>query len=319
MNIRQISAIMLLFATAAVFYGCKNEENITTGMVETTEIDVASKIPGRIDTLYFDEGDPVKKGAVIARMESKEMDAKVEQAKGVMIAARSKMEMAEKGARPEEKEAVEKLNLQAKYQYELAQKTYDRFLKLYEDSVISRQEFDQIEFKYKAAYEQYLAADAKLRMVNKGARDEEKEAAEALFHQAENAYNEALAYQQELSVKAPVSGELYKKIADQGEVIASGYPLFSVIVPGDAYVIVQLREDRMNGIKKDDVVKGTVAALGNKKLEFKVNYISPMADFATWKPTNMKGDFDLKTFEIHLKPVKPVENLRPGMTVNINL
>jgi HlyD family secretion protein len=44
-----------------------------------------------------------------------------------------------------------------------------------------------------------------------------------------------------------------------------------------------------------------------------------MADFATWRPTNQKGEFDLKTFEVRLYPVEPLEGLRPGMTVNIKL
>jgi HlyD family secretion protein len=44
-----------------------------------------------------------------------------------------------------------------------------------------------------------------------------------------------------------------------------------------------------------------------------------MGDFATWKPTNQKGDFDLKTFEMHLYPVSPIKELRPGMTLNFNI
>jgi len=44
-----------------------------------------------------------------------------------------------------------------------------------------------------------------------------------------------------------------------------------------------------------------------------------MADFATWVPTKAKGEFDMKTFEIHLKPVHPVKGLRPGMSIEIHI
>jgi HlyD family secretion protein len=44
-----------------------------------------------------------------------------------------------------------------------------------------------------------------------------------------------------------------------------------------------------------------------------------MADFATWKATNQKGDFDLKTFEVRLKPEQPLQGLRPGMTVHVKM
>ena len=55
--------------------------------------------------------------------------------------------------------------------------------------------------------------EAKYEMVMKGAREEEKTAVEALYHQAENVYNEALAYHKELTITAPVEGELSKRIA----------------------------------------------------------------------------------------------------------
>jgi HlyD family secretion protein len=156
-------------------------------------------------------------------------------------------------------------------------------------------------------------------MVMKGARYEEIEGAEALYHQAENAYNEALAYHVELNLVAPAAGEISKRISDNGEVIASGYPIFTIINPNDSRVVLQLKEDQMAQIKNHKSYYGKVPALGSGTYEFTVTYISSMADFATWKATNQKGDFDLKTFEIHLKPKNHIDGLRPGMTVQIDL
>ena len=290
---------------------------ILTGMVEVKEIDVASKIPGRIDTLYVQKGDSVHKGQVLARLESKEIEAKVAQARAVMEAARAKWDMAKRGARPEEKEAVEKLYLQAKHQFEFAQKTYERVQKVYRDSVISAQQLDEVTFKYNAAKEQMEAAKAKYEMVLKGARKEQIRAAEALFHQAEGAYREALAYLQETRLTSPVNGRVQDLVADQGEIVAAGYPIITLIRPRDVWVVLQLREDQLHGLKLGQTFEGAIPALGNKQVRFRVDYIAPMADFATWKATNQKGDFDLKTFEIHLRPIKPVGGLRAGMTVRI--
>jgi HlyD family secretion protein len=66
------------------------------------------------------------------------------------------------------------------------------------------------------------------------------------------------------------------------------------------------------------IFKGVIKA-GNKKEKFQVYFIAPMGDFASWKPTNQKGDFDLKTFEVRLKPMNKISTLRPGMSVNIEL
>lgn len=310
--------IAIIAALVLIIKSLGKEEYVITGIVETTEIDVASKIPGRIDSIFVKEGDSVKHGDFLAKLESKEMDAKVEQARGMMEAARAKMQMAQNGARKEEKEATEKLYNQAKYQFEYAQKTWTRFQSLYKDKVISTQERDEVEFKFNAAKEQMEAAKARYDMVMKGARPEEIEAAQSLFHQAENGYNEAVAYHKELCIKAPADGEISKRISDPGEVINSGYPIFTILQPSDSYVVLQIREDKMKDIQKGKIFIGKIPAL-NRTEEFEVTYIAPMGDFATWKPTNQKGEFDLKTFEIHLRNRNQINGFRPGMTVNISL
>ncbi len=294
-----------------------NEEIIITGMAEATHIDIASKIAGRIDSILVNEGENVQKGQTIAIIRSKEIEAKLDQVKSVMDAAYSKLQMAINGARPEEKEMAEKLYLQAKYQFELTETTYLRFLKLYNDSLISAQEKDKIEFQYKSAKEQMDAAKAKYEMVLKGARNEEILMAEANYRQAENSFREVLAYEEELSIISPISGELSKKITDRGEIVAAGYPVFTVTDLSDIWVTLQVREDRMQYFRKDAIFSGRVPALGNKSFEFYVSYISAMGDFAVWKPTNQKGDFDLKTFEVRLRPKGKIEGFRPGMSVNI--
>jgi HlyD family secretion protein len=293
-------------------------DNYVTGIVETTTVDVASKIPGRIDSLLVKEGAFVKKGEILARLESKEIDAKTGQAEAAVQAAFYKFRMAQNGARTEEKEAVLKQYNQAKHQFELAEKTWKRISSLFEDKLLSTQEKDQYEFQYKAAKEQMEAAKAKYDMVISGARFEELKMAESLYEQAKNTLLEVEVYKGECFIKSPVGGQVYKRIVEQGEIIASGYPVFSIIQPEDSWVTIQLREDKMNSIKNGDTFEAAIPAL-KKNATVQVTYIAPIGDFANWKPTRQKGEFDLKTFEIRLKPVNPIPELRPGMTVNINL
>ncbi|HEX2977314.1 MAG TPA: biotin/lipoyl-binding protein, partial [Bacteroidales bacterium] len=174
------------------------EQELLSGTVETRHIDVASKIPGRLDSVLVNEGDMVRKGEILAFLESKEMEAKVEQARGAMKAADAKYAMARNGARPQELAAAEKAYLQAKTQVDFLEKTSKRISNLYSDSVVSSQEFDQIQTQYNAAKELADAALAKYDLVKEGARSEDKTAAQSLFYQAENAYREATAYAEEL-------------------------------------------------------------------------------------------------------------------------
>lgn len=318
-----IIALPLILAVMAIAYliisSSGDDKKVITGLVEITDVDVASKIPGRIDSIFVNEGDFVKKGQILAKLQSKEIDAKVEQSKGQLEAAKFKYQMALNGARPEEKDAVKKLYLQAKHQFDLAEKTWNRMYKMYQDSVISSQEKDVYEFQYKAAMEQMLAAKSKYDMILKGTRYEEIEMAKGLLYQAENGLKEAMAYQDEIYIKSPIDGELQKKVVDSGEVLSAGYPVFTILDLNDVWVTIQLKETDMNSIKIGNHYKGRITALGNKEYTFEVTYISPMGDFANWRPTNQKGDFDVKTFEIRLRAKEKIDGLRPGMTVNIEL
>ena len=163
------------------------------------------------------------------------------------------------------------------------------------------------------------AARAKYQMVLKGARKEQIKAAEALFHQAENAYKEALAYQQETRLTSPITGRVQNLVADAGEIVAAGYPIVTLVNPEDCWVVFHLREDQLSGLKEGNTIEGFVPAL-NKEMTFTITYLSDMADFATWRATNQKGDFDLKTFEIHARPQEQNKDLlRAGMTVRLKL
>ncbi len=292
---------------------------ILTGMVEATEIDVSSKIPGRIDSVVVSRGDHVVKGQLLFTIQSREVDAKVEQARALRDAAQAKYDMARNGARPEEREGAEKLFNQAQAQFDLAEKTWNRVHALFTDSVVSTQEKDQIEFQYKAAREQRDAAKARYEMVKSGARSEEIRGAEALFRQAENGFAEALSYQSETHIYSPLEGEISKLIVDPGEMVASGYPIVTVTKSPDQWIVLQVREDLMKKFSMGASIDADIPALSLSAVPLKVAYIAPMADFATWRATNQKGDFDLKTFEIQLRPALPIAGLRAGMTARVKL
>ncbi|GAB1350561.1 HlyD family secretion protein [Ignavibacteriales bacterium] len=313
---------VILIITGAIFMG-KSEETtkktIITGMVEARDIDVSSKIAGRISNIYFEEGATVIAGDLLASIKSKELEAKVGQAENLKNAAQAKYKMALNGARPEEKEAVEKLYNQSKYQFDLATKTWNRMQNLYNEQLISAQERDVYEFQFKAAEEQMMAAKAKLDLVLAGARPEEKEMAKSSFMQAESGVSEVLAYQEELSIKAPVSGELKKKIVDVGEITSAGYPIFTILDLSDVWITLQLKETMLEATKKGAIIKGKIPAFSNKEYEFEVFYISPMGEYANWRPTNQKSDFDIKTFEVRLRPKDKSLKLRPGMSVNFEM
>ena len=308
-----VAVVMLIFSS--------NDKNdgIMLGMFEAPTVNVSSMIPGRVKEVMVDEGDRIEKNQLIFTLETKIMDAKVGQAEGLVNAAESVMKKAKTGAREEQKQALLNQYKMAKSQFDFAEKTYKRFQLLYADSIISEQEMDEMTFKYSAAKDAMNAAKALSDMAEKGLRKEDIQAAEAVYMQAKNVYDEAMAFYEQLDIKAPVSGLVSSKIAEEGEVMAPGFPVITIMIPEKIYAVLNVREDKLSFFKKGKHLTGVVPGLGGEEVEVVVSYIAVMPDFATWAPTKDKGEFDLKTFEVRLKPVNQNEDLRPGMTIRIKM
>lgn len=297
----------------------RDAKGVYVGLFETTQIRVSSEIPGRIDSIHVHLGDQVTKGQLLATIESEVLDAKVQQAKGMYSAAESVKNKADKGARDEEILAVKNKWDMAKSQYAFAQKSYDRLNELYRDSLVSGQQMDEMTFKRDAARDQMNAAEALYQMAVEGARTEDKMAAKGQLTAVEGKVKEAEAFYKELLIHAPISGEVSGKMAEESEVIPAGYPVFTIQKLEEIHAVLYVREDHMANFPKGGTLTGRLPAFDDRELDFEIRYIAPMADFADWTATADKGRLDMKTFEVHIYPKQRIEDLRPGMSVNIFL
>ena len=287
---------------------------IVQGEVEATQVRVAAKIYGRVDSIFVKEGSSVLRGQVMISLDSPEIDAKLEQATAAKRAAGSQKEKAFFGARKEEIQAAYNIWQTAKAQSDYAQKTFERISKLYQDGVVSAQKLDEAEAKSNAAEQQTKAAKASYDMAFTGARIEDKEAASALVDQASGAVSEVEAYLEETNLKTPINGEVSEIIPHRGELVSPGYPIINIVDLNDVWVTFNLREDFLANIKMGSKLVASIPAIGNREVELTVNYINALGSYATWTSTKASGDFDMKTFEVRAIPVDKVEGLRPGMS-----
>ena len=309
-----LAALVILF-----LHSREDEPLIFVGMIETKTVNAASLLPGRVDTLLVGPGDVVHRGQLLALMNDHILEAKVGQAEGMVKTAQSTSSLIKKGVREEQKQAAKnQLNI-VENEFKFAETNYKRYETLYADSIISNQEFDVIRLRYEAAKDQLEIARNIYKIAINGSRKEEVNAAEGQYETAFSIYEEAEAFRNELFIYSPVDGEISDQIAEEGEVVGPGYPIFTIIIPSKNYALLQVREDCMPYFKKGTKYLLLFPALNNEKYEFQVHYIAPMADFANWEPTDLKGSFDLKTFEIHLKPASLIKDLRPGMTFRLEI
>jgi len=315
-TVRAATAALLASAALLLSSGCRRPD-LVQGEVEAAQVDVSAKIPGRVAEVFVDVGQKVKKGEVLARLESPEISAKLDQASAARAAASAQSAKADRGAREEEIRAAESQWQRAEAAAALAKTTWERLERLSRDGVVPAQRRDEAEANWKAARAAADAAKAVHDMALAGARREDRDAAAAVVRQAQGVVSEVEAYLGETTLVASRDGEVSARNVEPGELTAPGYPVVTLVDLSDAWVVFNLREDRLADLKVGDHLDARIPALG-REVELRVTNLAPLADFATWRSTSASGGFDLKTFEVRARPVAPVDGLRPGMSAVVD-
>ena len=284
------------------------------GMVDARTISVSAKVPGRLAELKVREGDVLKAGDTVAVIAIPEIEAKLVQVKAQERAAQAREDLANTGARVQEKDAARADWERAKAALTLASKTYERVDALYREGLIPAQRHDEATAQLAAARKVTEAAAAKLSAVDEGARVEDKAAAKALVDQARGGVSEVSSLASESIVKTPAAGEVTRIVMEEGEVAPAGFPLVLVTDLSDKWVVFNIREDELPGVEVGTVLKGFIPAV-NRTVELKVTWINPRGEYAVWRATRQSTGYDLRTFEVRARPAEELPALRPGMTV----
>lgn len=304
MNKKNIIFIFLIIVGIFTGFGiyAYNQANtlILQGEAEVKTIDLSSKVVGRVLKINVQKGDSVKKGDVLIELDTPEINAKAEQADAMLALAIAQQEKINNGTR-EEQIGMAKAN------FDVAKKTYERMTRLHNEGVIPTQKLDEVAAKYQAAKEQYT-------MLVNGAQKEDKLSAEANVRRAKGANSEVSSYLKENKIISPIDGVVTEINVEESELVAAGFPIVTVVDNNDCWITFNLREDLLSKIKNGTEFDVTLPALGEKPVRVKVNYISVMGNFANWRATKAKGDFDMKTFEVRAIPVESQKDIRAGMS-----
>ena len=309
------AAVVIIVALIG-FFALGRDPEIIQGQVEVTEYRVSSKVPGRILELRVKEGDYVKVGDTLAILDAPEVRAKMEQAQSAESAAAALELKAQNGARKEQIQGAFSVLQQAKAGLEIAEKSYNRVQRLYDEGVMSAQKRDEAYANYKAMEAQCKAAQSQYDMAKNGARMEDKLAASAQVGRARGAVQEVNSYIHETVQIAQREGEVSDVYPKVGELVGTGSPIMSIAVMQDMWGTFNVREDQLNGMQVGTEFDAFVPAF-DKTVKMKVYYLKDQGSYAVWKATKANGQYDLKTFEVKARPVEKLEGLRPGMSLII--
>lgn len=326
-NTKKVNKPVLLSAAAVAcllvlgvgfWMGTHPSEEPLYGVMQAKTVDVAAKVTGRVETLPVHEGDTVSAGQLLMTLDIPEVEAKLKEVEALKSAATARQSLVDEGARPQEIRAAKAQMQRAQAGQELAQKTFNRVHALYREGLISKQKHDEALAQKKSADELLAAAKEQYDIALTGARTQEKQAATALTAQATGGVEQVESLVKEKNVTSPIGSEISRIYVEIGEVAAAGLPLATLVDLSDQWAVFNIREDDLPKITKGAVLSAEIPALNAKNVQFKVYFINPRGDYATWRATRQSSGYDLRTFEVRARPVQPVSDLRPGMSVIVN-
>ena len=284
--------LIALILASGLYWYVQKMKYVTTddAYVDANKLNLSPQIMGRVLALYADEGDAVRKGQLLAVLDSSDMVARLQQAETSLKVARLGIDL-------------------AKVRLEQAQINFDRAAVQYKGNVIPKARYDNLVKALQAAKVQYAMAqskistlDAQIRVIKTG-----------LLH---------------TKLYSNISGMIAKRWILAGDVVAPGQTIFTIYNLKNIWVTAMLKETDLNKIALGDTVSIHVDAYPETKFSGRIFQIgsNTAALFSLIPPDNASGNFTKVTQRIPVKiSIKPVGKaklkygLLPGMSVEIKL
>ncbi len=306
--------IVALLLALGLWLASKPANPPLQGEVDADTVNVATKALARVETIDVEEGDRVKAGEQLATLSSPEIANGQRQAQAALDSARAAQALTDEGARAEDVDSLKATWLATQAAADLAKVTAARAERLYAQGVIAAQRRDEAVAARKSSARTAQAAEAQYRKALAGARSETKDIAAAQVRIAAAGAATAAALEQETKLISPISGEVSKRLVEPGELVSPVLPTIQVTDIDHPYVTVNLPEDQYQGMKKGRMLNGRVPAL-RRTIAFRVSHIAPQGEFATFRADRQSRGYDVRAFEVKLRPAERGPELRPGMSV----
>ncbi|HWQ69862.1 MAG TPA: HlyD family efflux transporter periplasmic adaptor subunit [Patescibacteria group bacterium] len=291
---------------------------MANGTIEGTEVEVSSKLPGRLAQLLVKEGDQVQANQVIARLDTSEIEAEVAQAQAALARAEAQLKEQLAGSRLQEIEEMRANLQQAEDNLKLAKDEWGRFDNLFKEGAISAQERDRAKNSVEIAQSQVKASQERYTLVRIGPRSEVIEAARHERDRAKAALGMAQVRLRDSTILAPLSAIVLTKRAEQGEIVNPGFPIVILIDPEDLWLRVYIPESEIGLVSIGQAAAVTVDSFQNRRFEGKVVEISSKAEFTPHTVQTKKERVNL-VFGVKIRLNNRERLLKPGMPADTEI
>jgi HlyD family secretion protein len=299
--------------------GAAGNEVGASGTVEATDADLGFQMAGRVLQLSVAEGDAVRAGDELARLDTRELDAALEGARAQLDAAEARMSELVQGARPQEVLTAEAAVRGAATRAAEARLERDRATTLFAGGAVSRQALDRAESALQVATATLQQAEEQLALVREGPRTETIRAQRAAAAQARANVARAEAVLGNAIITAPFDGVVTVRHREVGEAVTPGAPVLTLLDPNDRWVRIYVREDQMGLLRIGLGAEIIADTYPDRVYTGDVVFIGSEAEFT---PRNVQ------TAEERIKLVYPVKvritgdpnfELKPGVPADVTL
>ncbi len=309
--------ILILIAGTLYYFLTHNNREAepfikVSGNIEATEADVGFKIAGRIVNRYFEEGDWVKQGSVLARLDDEDLRRHLELDRAALASAQARLNKLLAGSRPEEIKQAEAALEQAKFDQENKQIQYERMKSLYERKVIPKEAFDNAETSFKVAKAAVQSATENYKLVKEGPRKEDIEDARAQVEQARASLKLTETQLSYTVLYAPFSGVVLVKSAEVGEVVNPGTSVVTLADLENVWLKAYVSETDLGRVKWGQEVIVTTDLYPRKEFKGRISFISSQAEF-TPKSIQTEKERVTLVYRIKIDIPNPDRELKPGM------
>lgn len=313
-----IILVAVLVVGFLLWFSLRSEPVVLQGQIEAQQYMLSSKIPGRLAEVHVQRGDNVEKDQLVFRIDSPELESKLTQVAAIDRMALSLVQAIEGGTREERVAATKSEWEKAKAAQALAQKSWERVKSLADEGLVSAQSRDEAWTMLQVADRTEETAHEIHKLALAGARDETRDATKASQEATESLMAEVRNLLEDTRVFAHHEGVVSDVMLQPGELVPQGFPVVMLVDFEQSWALFNVREDLLQHFVEGTEVSLHVPAL-KKDIAFTVVYRAAMGDYATWRATAPGQDFDMRTFEVELRPVAPEPELRPGMSVLLTL
>jgi HlyD family secretion protein len=289
-----------------------------SGNIEATEAQLSFKVAGRVTERAVDEGQAVKAGQLVARLDDRELAQEVARLHAQAEVARAQLREVASGYRPEEVAQAEAAAEAAKAEAERADADLVRQKALVGREVISQREFDASRSVAEASAARLRQAREYLNLLQKGYRSEKIEAARAALKQAEAAQGLAETRLAETRIVSPLDGVVLSKAVEPGEYVSPGTPVVNVADLSKVWLRAYVEEVDLGRVKLGQAVAVKTDTHAGKIYPGRVSYISAEAEF-TPKTVQTKKERVRLVYRVKIDLENPARELKPGMPADAEI